>query len=112
MICAALAACSGSSGRTGSDLALTHDLASPLLHDLALASLTDLSTNPDLMMTPYPAGPYGNTVGATIPPLVWEGYADPLADAIATSKPYGTYTMNDLRTSGRPYAAVHVAEFT
>src|ERR1700736_6698883 len=41
----------------------------------------------------YPSGPYGNTVGATIPPLVWEGYNDPLADAVATMKTYGSYTM-------------------
>jgi hypothetical protein len=106
--CAALAACSGSSGR--SDLG-AHDLSSTV-HDLSSAA-RDLSSGPrDLAMTAYPAGPYGNTVGATIPALVWEGYVDPLADAIASSKPYGSYSMNDLRLSGRPYAAVHVAEFT
>jgi hypothetical protein len=59
----------------------------------------------------YPAGPYGHKVGDTISPLTWEGYADPLADAIATQKPFGSYSMNDLRLSGRPYAAIHVSDF-
>jgi hypothetical protein len=59
----------------------------------------------------YPAGPYGNTVGDTIAPLVWEGYVDDLADAVATSKPYGTYSMDQLRLSGKAYALVHVSDF-
>lgn len=84
--------------------------------DLAVADLAgaDLSiaSGADLALGAYPAGPYGNTVGAVIPPLVWEGYADPNADAIATSKPYGAYTMDDLRRSGRKYGIVHVAAFS
>jgi hypothetical protein len=59
----------------------------------------------------YPAGPYGNTAGATIPPLVWEGYNDPLADAVATTKTYGGYTMDDLRKSGRAFGMVHLSDF-
>ena len=59
----------------------------------------------------YPAGPYGNTVGAVIPPLVWEGYNDPMADAVATTKTYGSYTMDDLRKSGRAFGMIHVSDF-
>jgi hypothetical protein len=65
----------------------------------------------DLASATYPVGPYGHAVGSVIPPLAWEGYADPLADELASNKPYGNYSMNDLRLSGRPYAAIHVAEF-
>ena len=101
------------------DLAVA-DLAAPTddlarVGDLAGVDLAgvDLTPPPDLARSPtYPAGPYGNTVGAIIPPLVWEGYADPLADAIATTKPYGTYSMNDLRLGGRKWGIVHVSSFT
>jgi hypothetical protein len=112
-----LAGCGNSPHSTSNDLAssILRDLSPAPARDLALADLSslppDLSTAADLMATPYPAGPYGNTAGAVIPPLVWEGYADPLADAVATAKPFSSYSMNDLRLSGRPYAAVHVAEF-
>ncbi len=80
------------------------DLSASKLSDLASVRVGDLASS-------YPAGPYGHTVGDTIWPLAWEGYADPLADAIASSKAYGPYSMNDLRLSGRPYAAIHVSEF-
>jgi hypothetical protein len=91
------------------------DLATSLLADLSMTgALPDLRTAQaaDLVASSsYPAGPYGNKVGDTIAMLSWEGYADPLADAVATTKTYGPYSMNDLRMSGRPYAVVHVAEF-
>ncbi len=67
----------------------------------------DLSTGPGA----YPAGPYGNTVGAIFPPLVWEGYQDDAADAVATTKTFGPYTMDDVRKSGRAYAMVHISDF-
>ncbi len=79
----------------------------------ALADLSGAPSSSDLagMMGGYPAGPYGNTVGQIIPPLVWEGYVDPAADVIATTEPYGNYSMDDLRQSGKPYAIVHVSDF-
>jgi hypothetical protein len=89
-----------------SDLA-AQDLASQDLAGRDLASAADLARGPT-----YPAGPYGNAVGSTIAPLMWEGYDDPAADAIATSKPYGTYSMNDLRLSGRKWGIVHVSSFS
>jgi hypothetical protein len=94
------------------DLAATADLARVV--DLAGLDLTgdDFTTPVDLARSPtYPAGPYGNTVGAIIPPLVWEGYADPLADTIATAKTYGSYSMNDLRLGGSKYGIVHLSDF-
>jgi hypothetical protein len=95
-----------------------NDLSMPqMLADLAGNVLRDLSQQQqqtgDMTMSSgaYPAGPYGHNVGDTINPLVWEGYPDPLADAVATSKTYGAYSMDDLRRSGKPYGVVHVAEF-
>jgi hypothetical protein len=103
------AACSDST--TVADLSVSHDLAKADLAGIDLAGI-DLAAVDLAQPATYPAGPYGNTVGATIPPLVWEGYADPLADALANTKPYGAYTMNDLRLSGRRYAVVHVSAFS
>jgi len=80
--------------------------------DLALADLSMPKGASDLASATYPAGPYGNTVGATIAPLTWEGYADPAADALASTKPYGPYSMNDLRLSGKAYGIVHVSSFS
>lgn len=86
-----LAACGGGGAHVGGDMAGT-------TVDMVAASV-------------YPAGPYGNKVGSVIPPLEWIGYADPLADSLAGDKPYAPYTMDDLRRSGAPFAAVHVSEF-
>lgn len=88
------------------------DLSGSVLVDLSRSSPADLSQTKGDMAQQYPAGPYGNHVGDTFPPLVWEGYSDPTADAIATSKPYGPYTMDDLRRSGSRYAAIHASAFT
>ena len=63
------------------------------------------------LATGYPPGPYGNKVGDTIPPLVWEGYVNDQADAVSTTKPYGPYSMDAMRRSGRAYGLVHVSEF-
>lgn len=111
------AGCSVDQTAVGTDQSLLSDLSASLLADLSmsprdLAGPHDLVTPAGDLSSSYPAGPYGNKVGDVIPPLAWEGYSDPLADAIATSKPYGAYSMDDLRRSGRPYAAIHVAEFT
>ena len=99
----------------GADLA-THESA-----DLALdnsfdirSSVADLASMPahDLAMAAsYPPGPYGPEVGNVFPPLLWEGYVDLAGDAVATTKPYGPYLMDDVRASGRAYAMIHVSEF-
>lgn len=74
--------------------------------DLAMASKHDMA-----MLADYPPGPYGADVGSTFPPLLWEGYPDLAGDAIANTKPYGPYLMDDARRSGRAYAMVHVSDF-
>ena len=76
-----------------------------------LSSLADAATATDFSTAAYPAGPYGNTIGAVIPPLGWVGYSNPLGDALASTRPYAPYSMDALRLSGRRYALVHVAEF-
>jgi hypothetical protein len=59
----------------------------------------------------YPPGPYGAAIGDTFPPLTWQGYRDDLADAVATTKTYGTYNSDDMRLSGHRYAMIHTADF-
>src|SRR5438105_96912 len=89
-----LAACNG---KTESP-----DLVGPAADQAQLADLTtarDLS-GPDLSgpdLSGYPAGPYGYLEGNVLSLMIWEGYPVPQADAIATSKPYGFYTANDIR---------------
>ena len=109
MFAVLLAACGGNRP-SAPDLSVALDLSSAdqgQVHDLS----GDVGVAGDLASS-YPAGPYGNAVGDTIPPLVWEGYADPLANALASTEPYGTYSMDDLRRSGVPFGVVHVSEFS
>jgi len=93
----------GGGGGGGGD-----DLANAIV-DLAGADLTGVDLSG---AGAYPAGPYGNKVGDVIPPLVWEGYENDTADAISTTKPFAPYSMDALRRLGRPYAMVHVSEFS
>jgi hypothetical protein len=58
----------------------------------------------------YPSGPYGTTTGAIIANMTWIGYADDAADAIATTKPYASYSLDDARTSGNHYAMINLGE--
>ncbi len=77
------------------------------------ADAADLGARVDLLASAgYPAGPYGHTVGATLPLLSWIGYAVPGGDALATTAPYAAYSMDDLRQSGRAYGVVHVSSFS
>lgn len=67
----------------------------------------------------YPAGPYcanagsggALPVGCVVPNMTWIGYDDSAADALATTKPYATYTLDDARRSGKRWAMINVAEF-
>ena len=97
LLCLALGACTESS-------AVPADLARHVGNDGG--ALGDL-----LASVAYPTGPYGHTVGATMPPLAWIGYAVPNGDALATTEPYAAYAMDDLRRSGRAYGVIHVSAF-
>lgn len=105
-----VAACGG--GATNNTLA---DGSVTGQRDLTAAGSTDdltvLPPPPDLVVAPYPAGPYGAQPGDVMAPLVWEGYADPLADAVANTKTYGTYSMDVVRRSGARYALIHISEY-
>lgn len=60
----------------------------------------------------YPPGPYGAEVGDVVANYEFEGYVNYTADALSTTKPYlASWTMDDLRKSGKPYAFLHVAQF-
>jgi hypothetical protein len=58
----------------------------------------------------YPTGPYGTKVGSVIANMTWIGYVDDAADALATTKPYVTYSLDDARKSGKHYAMLNLAE--
>jgi hypothetical protein len=74
---------------------------------------TDTLTMGDaIVFGAYPAGPYGNKLGDVVANLAWEGYVSPLADAIASTKPYVTTSLDQLRRDAKKgYALVHVSEF-
>src|SRR5450432_38391 len=103
-----LFACGGPTAQPGNDSGAT-DVATDVASDVTTA--LDAATDADASLGAYPAGPYGNAEGDVFPPLVWEGYVDPNADAIATTKSYGTYSMDDVRKGGKAYALVHTSDF-
>jgi hypothetical protein len=76
----------------------------------------DTGAKPDVAMKvdagfgPYPAGPYGVTVGSVIADMMWIGYVDDAANAVATTKPYVPYSLDDARRSGKHYAMINLAE--
>jgi hypothetical protein len=53
--------------------------------------------------------------GCVMPNLSWNGYVDNAGDALATTKPYVSYSLldlyNDAHASGTKYAMVNIAEF-
>jgi|GEM_PF-7028299 len=71
----------------------------------------DAATGPDSpSSTAYPSGPYGVSVGSTLANITWIGYPDVAADAIATTKPYVNYSLDDARKSGKKYLMINLAE--
>ena len=60
----------------------------------------------------YPAGPYGNTVGATLINLQLSGYVDDTGTGLANDMPWhDTYSLENVRASGAKYALIHVSQF-
>lgn len=57
-------------------------------------------------------GPYGNKEGSVIGNLNWMGYVADAADVIVDAKPYGAYSLDAARRSGKTYALLHISEFT
>src|SRR5258706_7244802 len=67
---------------------------------------------PDLSPPPYPAGPYGNAVGDTLPNFAFDGYWSPTATSgLASAQPYGQITFDQIRNSGAKFALIHLAAF-
>lgn len=61
---------------------------------------------------PYPAAPYGNTVGATLTNLKLQGYVNNTGAVLSNTLPWTTaYSLDDVRKSGKPYALIHVSDF-
>jgi hypothetical protein len=55
----------------------------------------------------YPGGPYGAQEGDTIENLLWEGYVNEEAQALANTQPFVDYSMDAVRQSGKALAFVH-----
>jgi hypothetical protein len=107
-----VAGCGGGPVQGMPDLSkITGDLAGGGGDDLSQLAMGDLGCGGDLASATYPAGPYGSSEGDVFPSLVWEGYVDDAADAIANTKPYGAYSSEALRRSGRRYGLIHVSEY-
>ena len=122
-----LAACSGSSsnplfdgGNGGSDLAMSGSSVDFAGLDLFGVDLSGVGGGGSDLATPYPSGPYGNMVGQTFPPLVWEGYVATDGAAVVNTMPcgqpgtpvcFGPYSADAARKSGVRYAMVHLSEF-
>jgi hypothetical protein len=49
--------------------------------------------------------------GCIMPNMQWIGYVNDAADALSTTKPYVSYSLDDARMSGKRYAMVNIAEF-
>ncbi len=100
-----LAACSSAKSPAAGDMDQSPG------RDLAMLQM-DLGMPGGDLANAYPPGPYGNMIGSTIAPLEWEGYVNPSAQGIATTKTYGAYTMNDLRMSGARYGLLYAADYS
>lgn len=59
----------------------------------------------------YPAGPYGIKEGETLQGLAWEGYVNEKADALSTTKPYVSTSLDKLRRTGKGYGLIHISEY-
>jgi len=78
--------------------------------DAAVAQdVTDVASASDVV-TPYPAGPYGNSVGQVLANLNWEGYVNTDGAMVSTALPYGPTSLETLR-QGHHYGLVHISEF-
>lgn len=82
------------------DMVSASDLRGPV-NDLA---------GPGDLASAYPPGPYGFEVGSVVAPMTWEGYANPTAQGSALDKPYGSYTLDEIRRSGARYLLLYTAD--
>jgi hypothetical protein len=64
------------------------------------------------VLGPYPAGPYGATMGAVLANLKLQGYVDDAGTGFASDQPWrDSYTLEDVRATGAKYALIHISEF-
>ena len=57
-----------------------------------------------------PDGVFGRSVGSILENLLWEGFVDEQADAIATSKGYASYSPEALRHTARSLGLIHLSD--
>lgn len=70
---------------------------------------TDAVTGTSGTSTPddYPVGPYGADVGEILPNLLWTGFPNDDTGRLANAAPYTSYSLDEARRSGKPYALLH-----
>jgi hypothetical protein len=68
-----------------------------------------------MMVGPYPSGPYGGTMGATLANLQLSGYVNNSGTGIANDAGKmnwtDAYSLQDVRATGAKFALIHVSEF-
>ena len=105
-----LLACSSPLDHTGSDAAdgsvVGDGGAQP---DAVVEAGAESGADAPPVMGAYPSGPYGKAAGDVIANFTWQGYVTE-GDAIATTKAYGSYSLDDARKSGRKYAMINLSE--
>lgn len=88
------------------------DTSEPADTGTDVVAMMDTPADTAIVFGPYPAGPYGNKVGDVVANLAWEGYVNPTAVDLASTKPYVTTDLDKLRRDAKKgYALVHVSEF-
>lgn len=98
---------------TGVEVAIEDTLTDALTDTVAdtFADVAGETTDPPTY-GPYPAGPYGNNVGDVVPDLKWQGYVNPTADVVSTTRPFAATSLDELRrTARKPYALIHASDF-
>ncbi len=98
---------SGSDTASGTDTTGTDTIGI----DTAKGDTVATDAPSDTAIGPYPAGPYSANEGDTITNLAWIGYVNDAADAVADTKPYVDYSLDDARRTGRKYLLLHVSDF-
>ncbi|MBL8685362.1 MAG: hypothetical protein JNK05_39650 [Myxococcales bacterium] len=112
LVAVALSACAPSMGTPAPEDAANTDVARAM--DVGLGG--DSSTVADAAMEDaaaggYPAGPYGNAVGATMANLALEGFVNDSRSELSTRGNFGRYSLAELRAGGARYALVHTSGF-
>ena len=109
---AALSACAPATGIVQTEDVLVAD-APEAVRDAASPrdAMGTHDTMSDAPSGDYPAGPFGNTVGATLANLELDGFVNDSRAEVSTRAPFVSYSLATLRAGGARYALVHTGGF-